>query len=45
MTTNDNTPTILLQPLKGALLNDYVVEEQRGFPLIRMPDIAWGAEA
>lgn len=31
--------------IQGTLLNDYIVEEQRGFPLIRMPDIAWGAEA
>lgn len=31
--------------IQGTLLNDYVVEEQRGFPIIRMPDLAWGAEA
>ena len=31
--------------VKGTLLNDYVVEERRGFPLVRLPDLAWGAEA
>jgi len=27
------------------LLNDYPTEERDGFPLIRLPDIPWGAEA
>ncbi len=31
--------------IKFRLLNDYVVEDQRGFPVIRLPDLAWGAEA
>ena len=31
--------------IKARLLNDYVVEAQRGFPVIRLPDLAWGAEA
>ncbi len=31
--------------IKVRLLNDYVVEEQRSFPVIRLPDLAWGAEA
>jgi hypothetical protein len=31
--------------IKASLLNDYVVEDQRGFPVIRLPDLAWGAEA
>jgi Ca-activated chloride channel family protein len=31
--------------VKARLLNDYVVEDQRGFPVIRLPDLAWGAEA
>lgn len=31
--------------VKGTLLNDYVVEERRGFPWVRLPDLAWGAEA
>lgn len=31
--------------VKITLLNDYPVEERDGFPLIRLPDIPWGAEA
>ncbi len=31
--------------IKANLLNDYSVEDQRGFPVIRLPDLAWGAEA
>ncbi len=27
------------------LLNDYPVEEREGFPLARLPDLPWGAEA
>lgn len=27
------------------LLNDYVVDEREGFPLIRLPDVPYGAEA
>ncbi len=34
-----------LEGVQGTLLNDYVVEEHRGFPQVRMPDLAWGAEA
>lgn len=30
---------------KASLLNDYTVEDQRGFPVVRLPDLAWGAEA
>ena len=33
------------QGVKITLLNDYAVEEREGFPLIRLPDIPWGAEA
>jgi Ca-activated chloride channel family protein len=28
-----------------ALLNDYALEDLRGFPVARLPDLAWGAEA
>jgi Ca-activated chloride channel family protein len=31
--------------VKITLINDYPVEERNGFPLIRLPDIPWGAEA
>ena len=31
--------------IKVNLLNDYTVEDQRGFPVVRLPDLAWGAEA
>ena len=31
--------------IKASLLNDYAVEDQRGFPVVRLPDLAWGAEA
>ena len=31
--------------IKLTLLNDYAVEEREGFPLIRLPDIPYGAEA
>jgi Ca-activated chloride channel family protein len=31
--------------IKANLLNDYTVEDQRGFPVVRLPDLAWGAEA
>lgn len=31
--------------VKMTLLNDYPVEEREGFPLIRLPDIPYGAEA
>lgn len=31
--------------IKASLLNDYTVEDSRGFPVIRLPDLAWGAEA
>jgi Ca-activated chloride channel family protein len=33
------------QGIKITLLNDYPVEERDGFPLIRLPDIPFGAEA
>lgn len=33
------------QGVRITLLNDYAVEEREGFPLIRLPDIPWGAEA
>lgn len=33
------------QGVKITLINDYAVEERDGFPLIRLPDIPWGAEA
>jgi Ca-activated chloride channel family protein len=33
------------QGVKIKLLNDYPVEERDGFPLIRLPDIPFGAEA
>jgi len=33
------------QGVKITLINDYPVEESDGFPLIRLPDIPWGAEA
>ena len=33
------------QGVKINLLNDYPVEERDGFPVIRLPDIPWGAEA
>ena len=33
------------QGIKITLLNDYAVETREGFPLIRLPDIPWGAEA
>jgi Ca-activated chloride channel family protein len=33
------------QGIKITLLNDYPVEEREGFPLIRLPDIPFGAEA
>lgn len=33
------------QGVKITLINDYPVEERDGFPLIRLPDIPWGAEA
>ncbi len=33
------------QGIKINLLNDYAVETRDGFPLIRLPDIPWGAEA
>lgn len=31
--------------IKASLLNDYTVEDLRGFPVVRLPDLAWGAEA
>ena len=31
--------------VRVALLNDYEVEDLRGFPVARMPELAWGAEA
>lgn len=31
--------------VKATLLNDYAVEDPRGFPVARLPDLAWGAEA
>ena len=31
--------------ISASLLNDYTVEDQRGYPVIRLPDLAWGAEA
>jgi len=31
--------------VKITLLNDYSVEQRDGFPLVRLPDIPWGAEA
>lgn len=31
--------------VKLRLLNDYAVEEREGFPLVRLPDIPFGAEA
>jgi len=31
--------------IKATLLNDYTVEDLRGFPVVRLPDLAWGAEA
>jgi len=31
--------------VKIRLLNDYTVEEREGFPLVRLPDLPWGAEA
>jgi len=31
--------------IKATLLNDYPVEDLRGFPVVRLPDLAWGAEA
>jgi Ca-activated chloride channel family protein len=31
--------------VKITLINDYPAEERNGFPLIRLPDIPWGAEA
>ena len=31
--------------VKIKLLNDYPVEERDGFPLVRLPDLPWGAEA
>ncbi len=31
--------------VKIRLLNDYPVEEREGFPLVRLPDLPWGAEA
>jgi Ca-activated chloride channel family protein len=34
-----------LDGVKMILLNDYEVEEREGFPLIRLPDIPYGAEA
>jgi Ca-activated chloride channel family protein len=33
------------QEVKITLLNNYAVESREGFPLIRLPDIPWGAEA
>lgn len=33
------------QGVKIKLLNDYPVEERDGFPLVRLPDLPWGAEA
>jgi len=33
------------QGVKITLINDYAVEEREGFPLIRLPDIPFGAEA
>lgn len=30
---------------QAVLLNDYAVEDQRGFPVVSLPDLAWGAEA
>ncbi len=31
--------------IKASLLNDYAVEGRPGFPVIRLPDLAWGSEA
>lgn len=31
--------------IRATLLNDYPVEDLRGFPVVRLPDLAWGAEA
>lgn len=31
--------------VRASLLNDYPVEDLRGFPVARLPDLAWGAEA
>lgn len=33
------------QGVKIKLLNDYPVEARDGFPLVRLPDLSWGAEA
>ena len=33
------------QGIKINLMNEYAVETREGFPLIRLPDIPWGAEA
>jgi Ca-activated chloride channel family protein len=33
------------QGVKITLLNDYPVEDRDGFPVVRLPDIPWGAEA
>ncbi len=31
--------------VQATLLNDYALEDPRGFPVARLPDLAWGAEA
>lgn len=31
--------------IKATLLNDYAVQDPRGFPVACLPDLAWGAEA
>ena len=33
------------QGVEARVLNDYPVEADRGFPVVRLPDLAWGAEA
>jgi Ca-activated chloride channel family protein len=33
------------QGVKITVINDYPIEDRDGFPLIRLPDIPWGAEA
>lgn len=33
------------QGMRATLLNDYPLEDLRGFPVARLPDLAWGAEA
>lgn len=31
--------------IRATVLNDYAVEDLRGFPVARLPDLAWGSEA